>query len=258
MTMHRPVGLDDYYAEAASWNADRVAAIHSSKRIAWWVAVAAAAIALFEAVALALLTPLKTVEPYTLLVDRTTGYVEALKPLEQPAIAPDSALTRSFLVQYVIAREGFDRATLNANYRKVALFSAGPARSAYLASMQASSPQSPLALYPSGTTLDVRVKSVSPIGAHTALVRFETVRTSADGRPQPASAWVAVVKFAYSRAPMSEADRFINPLGFQVTGYRKDAEALTDPAPADSAAAPAAEAAYYPSSAAARPPRAVQ
>ena len=90
-----------------------------------------------EALALVMLLPLKTVEPYTLLVDRQTGYVEALKPIERQTIAPDAALTRSFLVQYVIARESFDRPSLKANYRKTALWSAPEARAAYVAAMQA-------------------------------------------------------------------------------------------------------------------------
>ena len=65
-----------------------------------------------EALALILLMPLKTVEPYTLLVDRNTGFVQALKPLDPAEVAPDTALTQSFLVQYVIARESFDIDTL--------------------------------------------------------------------------------------------------------------------------------------------------
>jgi type IV secretion system protein VirB8 len=231
--------LDAYYAEAASWNRDRVAAMHSSRRIAWWIAAAAAAIAVLEALALVLLMPLKTVEPYTLMVDRTTGYVQALKPLDQGMIAPDSALTQSFLVQYVIAREGFDMATLKANYRKVALFSADSARSAYLQQMQVSNPSSPLVLYPRTATVDVRVKSVSPIGNNSALVRFETVRSDTGAQPQPPSAWVAIIRYRYSRAPMSLNDRFVNPFGFQVTSYHKDQEAL---APEAGSAAPGATA----------------
>jgi type IV secretion system protein VirB8 len=117
MNMHSRQGLDAYYAEAASWNSDRVEAMRSSSRIAWSAAGVAAAIALLEAIALVVLMPLKTVEPYTLLVDKTTGYVQALKPLDQARVSPDSALTQSLLAQYVIAREGFDIATLNANYR---------------------------------------------------------------------------------------------------------------------------------------------
>lgn len=238
--------LDTYYAEGASWNRDRVEAMRSSQRIAWWIAIGAALIALLEAVALVLLTPLKTVEPYTLMVDRTTGYVQALKPLDQAKISPDAALTQSFLVQYVIAREGFDLATLNPNYRKISLFSAGTARASYLQTMQPTNPESPLSLYPRTTLVDVQVKSVSPIGANTALVRFDTMRTDAGGQAQPASSWVAVIRYRYSTEPMKLEDRFVNPLGFQVVQYRKDPE--TAPAPptptaVTSAAPPAA--AYY-------------
>jgi type IV secretion system protein VirB8 len=226
MNKHSRETLDAYYAEAASWNRDRVQSMRSSYRIAWIIAAAAALIALLEAIALVFLMPLKTVVPYTLMVDRTTGYVQALKPLDEAKIAPDSALTQSFLVQYVIAREGFDASTLNANYRKVALFSAGPARNSYLQTMQVSNPASPLVRYPRTTTLDVEVKSVSPIGSNAALVRFDTVRTDSNGRAQPPSSWVAIIKYRYSPAPMSVGDRFVNPLGFQVTSYRKDPEAL--------------------------------
>ena len=53
------------------------------------------------------------------------------------------------------------------------------------------------------------------------------MRTDAGGQPQLANSWVAVVRYRYSGAPMKLEDRFINPLGFQVTGYRKDPEAIT-------------------------------
>ena len=226
MNKHSRNTLEAYYAEAATWNRDRVQAVRSSVRIAWIIACASAVIAVLEAIALVLLTPLKTVEPYTLMVDRTTGYVQALKPLDQAKIAPDAALTQSFLVQYVTGREGFDMATLNASYRKVALFSADTARSSYLQTMQVSNPDSPLNLYPRTVVVDVHVKSVSPIGRDTALVRFETVRSDISTGQQPASAWVAVIRYRYSNVPMALEDRFVNPLGFQVTSYRKDPEAL--------------------------------
>lgn len=218
--------LDTYYADAASWNHDRVQAMRSSYRHAWWIAGSAAVIALLEAIALALLMPLKTVEPYTLMVDRTTGYVQALNPLAPAKISADAALTQSFLVQYVTARESFDLATLNANYRKVALTSAGTARASFLAGNQVSKPQSPLASYPRTTIIEARVKSVSPISKNSALVRFDTLRTDASAQPQPPSSWVAVVRYRYSGEPMKLEDRFINPLGFQITEYRKDPEAI--------------------------------
>ena len=246
--------LDAYYAEAASWNRDRVQAMRTSHRIAWAIAGAAALIAVLEAIALVLLTPLKTVQPYTLMVDKTTGYVQALKPLDPATITPDAALTQSFLVQYVLAREGFDMATLNANYRKVALFSADAARKSYLQQMLVSNPQSPLTLYPRTTVVDAQVKSVSPIGQNAALVRFDLMRSDGGAQPRLTGSWIAVVRYRFSNAAMSVEDRFVNPLGFQVVGYRKDPEALpaatdeSSPAP-DQKQLPAATtppSSYYP------------
>jgi len=226
--------LDAYYEQAGSWNSDRLQAMRSSLKVAWWVAGGAALIAVLEAGALILLTPLKTVEPYTLLVDRTTGYVQELKPLDPGKIAPDTALTQSFLVQYVLAREGFDLATVNVNYRKVALLSAERARSSYLSQMQVSNPESPLVSLPRGAVIDARVKSISPVGKDVALVRFDTVRTDPNGQALPPQPWIATVRYRWSGEPMKLEDRFLNPLGFQVTAYRRDAEAL--PAAAESAA----------------------
>jgi len=225
--------LDAYYVEADSWGKDRQDALRGSRRTAWIVAGSAVAIAVMEAIALVVLMPLKTVEPYTLLVDRNTGFVQALTPLDPQRISGDAALTQSFLVQYVIARESFDIDSIQNAYRKVALWSADQARRDYIAGTQGSNPQSPLAIYPRTTVVETRVKSVSPMGPNTAMVRFETQRRDAGGQVQPPHAYVAIVRYHYSGEPMSVEDRFVNPLGFQVLRYRRDAEALPpEPEPA--------------------------
>ena len=221
--------LDAYYKDAATWNRDRLEALHKSQRTAWWVAIGAATIAVLEAGALILLTPLKTVEPYTLLVDRTTGYVQALKPLDADKIAPDAALTQSFLVQYVIARESFDIDTVQVNYNKVASWSAEQARSGYLSAVQVSNPQSPLVVYPRTTVIETRVKSVSPLGRNVALVRFDTIRRDSGGQVQPPQSWVSVIRYRFSGEPMKLEERFVNPLGFRVLRYRRDPETAPPP-----------------------------
>ncbi|MCH7860422.1 virB8 family protein [Sphingomonas sp. NPDC092331] len=218
--------LDAYYREAGSWAEDGREALRGSRRTAWIVAGVACTIALMEAAALLALTPLKTVEPYTLLVDKQTGYVQALKPLDAQQVSANAALTQSFLVQYVIARESFDATSLQASYRKVSLWSEGAARTAYVAGMQVSNPDSPLARLPRTSLVETRVKSVSPIGRNAALVRFETVQRDANGAVQAPRAWVSVIRYRYSGEPMSLEDRFVNPLGFEVTQYQRNAEAL--------------------------------
>ena len=236
--------LEEYYREAESWSEDRQASIDRSVRLAWIVAGAAALIALVEAFALVALIPLKREVPYTLLVDRETGYVQALRPFEAETITADAALTRSFLVQYVIGRESFDIDSLQEDYRKVALLSADEARDQYMALMRPSNPLNPQASLPRRATIDTQIRSVSSLSPNTALVRFSTVRTDPGARPQVAEHWAAVVTYRYSNAEMSAADRLTNPLGFQVIRYRRDAETWTEPLPQSGAAAqqPRAEA----------------
>lgn len=233
-----------YYREAESWAHDRELDQRKNLRMAWIVAGVATTIALCEAAALVALAPLKTVVPYTLLVDRQTGYVEALKPLEREMIAPDRALTRSFLAQYVIAREGFDIDSLQSDYRKVALWSAGEARDRYVAGMNAANPTSPLASLPRSALLSVQIRGVSSLRDGTALVRFTTTRSDPGGQAQPPQNYAAVISYQFSGQAMSADDRLLNPLGFQVTRYRRDAETVPDgpagPAPATGAASGAA------------------
>lgn len=231
MNVHHKLDGEDVTI-ADSWGRSVTEEIERSRRTAWIIACVSAAVALLLAVALVILLPLKQLEPYTLLVDRQTGHVEALAPLDRQMIAPDAALTRSFLVQYVIARESFDADSFDQDYRKATLWSTGSARQAYINRMQPNNPLSPLAYMRPGGTIKVEVRSVSPLEARRALVRFTTLRSERGSQPQPPEYWVAVIGYGFSNAPMSEADRLLNPLGFQVTSYRRDAETLPEVAPA--------------------------
>lgn len=227
MTAHDPIDDHDYDV-ADSWSVSVTDELEKSRRIAWIIACVSAAIAVLLAIAIVIMLPLKSVEPYTLLVDRQTGNVEALAPLDERLVGPDAALTRSFLVQYVVARESFDYNDLQTDYAKVGLWTAGEARRRYENVMRSDSPASPLNAYSSGTRVSVNVRSVSALSADRSLVRFSTTRTDAGGQPQASQHWASVIDYAFSDAQMSEQDRYLNPLGFQVTRYRRDAETLPE------------------------------
>lgn len=214
-----------YYAQAKSWADGRRDALERSRRLAWLISIIAISVAVLEAVALAALAPLKRVEPYALLVDRQTGFVQILKGDGTERIKADESLVQSMLAQYVIARESFDINTLARDYRKVGLWSAARARTNYLSAMRSDSVLNPINNLPRTTVVETRIKSVSRLGPSTALVRFDTVQIDQGlqgGNPKP---WIAVLRFRFAKAPMSFEDRLINPLGFQVVSYRRDQEA---------------------------------
>jgi type IV secretion system protein VirB8 len=225
MTKHTNT-RDAYFSEARSWAMERNDNIRASRKIAWIVAIITTILALGLAIAIIMMLPLKTVVQQTLLVDRQTGYVQALNPIEKQRIAPDAALTQSLLVQYVVARESYDIATVQSDYKKVALWSVNPAKADYMRVMQADNPQSPLARLPRSSQIETRIRSVSPLGKDTALVRYETVLRDANSAGQVPQTWAAIVTYRFSTAPMAVEDRYINPLGFQVVRYRKSVETL--------------------------------
>src|SRR5580704_14811263 len=70
--------LDDYFAQAASWDSDRYLQAARSERRAWFAALGGWLCALASTLAVALLVPLKRVEPYVVRVDSSTGVVDVV------------------------------------------------------------------------------------------------------------------------------------------------------------------------------------
>lgn len=241
MTEQMPEEPDPHYANARSWALDRADALARWARTGWIVAGIAITVAALEALALAAIAPLKTVVPYTLLVDRTTGYTQTLEGLHPQTIIPQAALTQSLLAQYVIARESFDIDSLRDQYRQVGLWSAGDARRDYLGLIPATNPLSPMNIYPRDALVSTSVSSVNTDSSGKARVRFITERRDTPTAPVTRSWWVVEIDHHFTREPMTADDRLVNPLGFAVTRYRRFQETapqlpsstpqLTEPGP---------------------------
>ena len=100
--------LKAYFAEAASWDYDRLIAANRSKRLAWTIAAIASGLAITGVAAVAMLTPLKTVAPYVIMVDKATGASEITSPMSgDKQITYNEAVAKYFLADYVRNREGW-------------------------------------------------------------------------------------------------------------------------------------------------------
>ena len=88
-------------------------------------------------------------------------------------------------------------------------------------------PQSPLNVYGQYAKVKVKIKGVSFINDNVALVRYTKDIERGSDKPQTTH-WAATVTFRYTKAPMGDKDRGINPLGFQVTDYRNDPDMALD------------------------------
>lgn len=200
-----------------------------SRRRAWMLACVLVVICAAQAAAIAIMLPLRDVIPYTILVDRQTGYVEQVRGVQTGELREDEALVHSFLAQYVIQRETFDPADYQDRYDRVALWSTEAARASYIALYQPGSPESIVDSMRPGETNSVRVTQIDLLDRSNTRVRFTTTRRI-EGVAPTESDWQATLSFRFTGAPMRMEDRLINPLGFQVVSYRRDAEG-PEPAP---------------------------
>ncbi|WP_426387787.1 virB8 family protein [Sphingobium sp. R-21] len=215
--------LKSYFAEAQSWDRERFVAANRSKRLAWIVAGAASVIALVGIGSVAMLSPLKTVVPYVVTVDRSTGATEVTQQLRgDKSITYDEAVRKYFLANYVRAREGWIPQARQEYFNQVLALSAPEEQHRWIAFYKKDNPDSPQNQLSAGDTVFVSVRAVSFISPSVAQVRF-TKRLERERQATETPA-IATITFDVMSKPESEAGRYANPLGFQVKSYRADAE----------------------------------
>jgi len=219
--------LRQYLAEANGWETDAVARANRSAKLGWIVGFIGLATGLCAVIAIMGLTPLKQVVPVVIRVDNATGITEVVEQLTNAKTNYQEAINRYFLQQYVRYREGFNRATAAHNYTAVGLMSVRNEQTSYAEWFTPRNPTSPLNTHGEGHRTEISIRSTSFLNAETALVRFIREQHQ-PGMARPIlSYWAATITFTYQNPPTSQTDREINPLGFQVTGYRVDPESLT-------------------------------
>jgi len=233
--------LDAYFAEAASWDADRAALSRRSARIAWVVAGAGWVCAIVVTLALMMLTPLKRVEPFVIRVDNTTGLVDVVPVFAGSADMPD-AVTRYFLDHYVTVCERFNFATAESDYEECGAFHTAAGNQAWYGLWTKTNPASPLNVYKDGSSVRAQVSSVSFFMrangvADLAQVRYTKARRQAGAADEQVTHWIATIQYAYAEPSKEAKTRRWNPLGFKIVEFRPEPEVLSEQAVSSAVAA---------------------
>lgn len=215
---------DSYYRDGDTWEYETYLRLRLSKKRAWIVAGIASTVSVLSLLALVLVLPLKEFAPYVVTVHDGTGYLEVTRGLKPGDLSEDEAVTSANIVRCLTAHETFDATDIKENFENVNLCMAEQALDNYRAVFAKGHSENPVELYGYDSTVRVQIKSLQLLTDSTAQVRFQTVTTTGDR--QIVAHWVAVLTFRYVQKPASLADRFKNPLGFQITRYRRDQEML--------------------------------
>ncbi|EOD9469189.1 virB8 family protein [Campylobacter coli] len=192
---------------------------------AWLIAFVSIFIAIISIVAVVLLTPLKTIEPYVIRVDNTTGMVDILTMLDEKEISSNEALDKYFISQYVKAREGYYYELLNQDYLLTQLMSSEKVANEYRAWYEGENARDQI--LKNSNEVNVQILSIvlgNSNGIKTSTIRAKIITKNLNTRGLSESTKVITLSYDYILAKASEENRILNPLGFKVTNYRIDEE----------------------------------
>jgi type IV secretion system protein VirB8 len=224
--------LQDYFAEAASWDANRLAQDRCAVRWALGVAGAGWLTTLVLAAALMLLMPLKRVEPFVVRVDNATGVVDVVPVYTGNASMPE-AITRYLLTHYVTVCERFNFATAESDYEECGSFHTAQRNQAWYALWNPNNPGSPLNTYKDGSSVRAQVNSVSFFKRASgvgdlAQVRYIRAKRSAGSPTEEITHWIATLQYAYADPSSDPKVRGWNPLGFKIVEFKPEPEVLAE------------------------------
>jgi type IV secretion system protein VirB8 len=214
---------DEFFRQQESLHAEHIRSIARGRRTAWWVAGCAIALAVLDSVAIASLAPLHSVEWRLVRVDSSTGAIDVVNQLTDAPKTVTEANARATMALYVQRREGYAAPEVEYNFRSTSLMSAPAEQRRYADAVRGGNPDSPQVVFGKGGFVRISVESVSVLGPGLGQVRFAR-QEQKDGGTARVTQWIATIGFEWKPdALMSNADRTIDPLGFQVSDYHVDA-----------------------------------
>lgn len=219
----------NYFKNAASWDHDMLTRAKKSEKTAWVIAVIAITMAFIAVAAVAMLSPLKSVSPYLIEVEKNTGHVEVLSTLSEKQISEQEAIARSSIASYLYARETYNMHSRRALYDKSILLSS-PEVADKLRDLYRSK-DSPTEKWGEVIEVQAKIINISFLSDNLkepmlAQVRF--TRSIQEPQKDPKiENWLATISYVFdSKMKLDENERLENPLGFKILRYDLTPETL--------------------------------
>lgn len=212
--------------ETRNWYKDRYQVVLLQRRLLLFIAIISMSATLIAVFILSQIYPLKGVEPFLIQVDPKSGITQMVDPASVKEITALESVNNYFIVQYVRARESYNVRDITQNYAKVRVMS--EPTNVYGQFKREATPNNPnsVAARVGGAGLrSVKFKSISYVKPNQAQVRLLVEETAANGGTLQYHK-IATIVFEYAKLDLTEEERYINPLGFRVTEYRVDEDAL--------------------------------
>jgi type IV secretion system protein VirB8 len=181
-----------------------------------FISIIAVAVAVFAVTKISLS---KEFDPFVIQIENSTGLAKVVNPITSEILGGNEALARYFIKRYVTARETYNSVDFETRARQVVrLLSTGQVYNNYMGYIK-DKLTDPTILYGQKNTTYLTVKSWSKLDSKRYVFRFSITETVGDRKVFNK---IAIIDYDYVAMSLSEDDEDINPVGFQIKGYRVD------------------------------------
>jgi type IV secretion system protein VirB8 len=209
--------LAAHFKAVESFQAERVRLGGRSRLQAWLVAGVMSAIALAEAVSIAVMLPLQRQVPIPILIQQD-GSTEIAWSWRDVMAENKAAVVTAALWFYLRSREGFNATDAAQNYEAVSAMSEKSVREAYQRWFLPSNPESPQLKIGRNGQVNIQYDG-SVLSRDTPVARFYYWRiVQMDGAAPQKTHWTATIDYRVNE-PVSASSRLFNPQGIVVSSY---------------------------------------
>ncbi len=215
--------------QVKNWYQDRYERVLIQRNILFVMVVSFIAIFGFMIVGIMKLNSTKVYEPFIVQIEENTGIITKVNNKSVRELSAQKAIRDASLVKYILARESYNYADYNFNYYKVVrLMSSSDVFSEFNSIVSPSNPNSPIS-YGFDYKVESVIKSIVDIDEKDNLVQIRISKSkystkSGGGSPEKTDDFIITLTYAYRNLELTETERYINPLGIQITGYRINEE----------------------------------
>lgn len=153
----------------------------------------------------------KSLEPYVIEVEQKTGVPVVVEQMSAKSFTGDEMIRKYFINKYIQSSTGYDPKNYKMNAEEVRLFSTPRVYSDFKNRINAKE-------LGTDSTINVRIKSVQFPNTNTAQIRIAR-QINKDGSESETKDEVITINFYFADLSLTLEERFINPLGFQVSSY---------------------------------------
>lgn len=212
-----------------NWYQDRYETVLIQRNILFVLVAIFVVVFGFTIIGVIELNSTKVYEPFIVQIEENTGVITKVNNKSVRELSAQKSVRNASLVKYVLARESYNYADYQFNYFKVVRLMSDPeVFSEFTAKVSPANPESPISLS-FDYKIDAKIKSIVDFDDQENLVQIRISKSkvgtkSRSGKPEWVKDYIITLRYAYRDLELTETERYINPLGMQVVGYRIDEE----------------------------------